>query len=115
MTRAIDIGILTSGGDAPGMNAVIAGACERVEGLGGQAIAVQGGFAGLAEARAGPIGSGEARTHAHEAGTWIGSSRWAPMATPEGRRACGQALEALGAGALIVVGGHGSADGARAL
>jgi 6-phosphofructokinase 1 len=109
------VGILTSGGDAPGMNAVIAGACDRIESIGGQAVGVRGGFAGLAEGRAALLDGVEARGHSHESGTWIATSRWAPLATPEGRRACGDALEALDLGALLVIGGHGSAAGARAL
>jgi 6-phosphofructokinase 1 len=112
---ALRIGILTSGGDAPGMNAVIAGACDRIEKIGGQAVGVRGGFAGLAEARAAALTSAEARVHSHESGTWIATSRWAPLATAEGRRACSDAIEALDLDALVVIGGHGSAKGARAL
>jgi 6-phosphofructokinase 1 len=109
------VGILTSGGDAPGMNAVIAGACDRIESIGGQAVGVCGGFAGLAEARATMLRSVDAHAHSHESGTWIATSRWAPLATPEGRRACSAALEAMDLDALLVIGGHGSAEGARAL
>ena len=82
------VGILTSGGDAPGMNAVIAGACHRAEALGGTAIGVRGGFAGLAEARAEAITAAVARAHAHEPGTWLGTSRWPALATEPGRSAC---------------------------
>jgi 6-phosphofructokinase 1 len=109
------IAILTSGGDAPGMNAVIAGACDRIASIGGQAVGIHGGFAGLAESRAALIDHVEARARSHEPGTWIATSRWAPLATPEGRRACRDALEALEVAGLIVIGGHGSAKGARAL
>lgn len=97
------------------MNAVIAGACDRIESIGGQAVGVRGGFAGLAETRAASLERVEARAHSHESGTWIATSRWAPLATREGRRVCADALEALDLGALIVIGGHGSAKGARAL
>ena len=70
------------------MNAVIAGACDRVAQLGGTAVGVRGGFAGLAAARAEPIAAALARAHAHEPGTWLGTSRWPPLATAAGRRAC---------------------------
>ena len=109
------VGILTSGGDAPGMNAVIAGACHRAAALGGTAIGVRGGFAGLAEARAEAITAGVARAHAHEPGTWLGTSRWPALATHAGRSACRDAAAALELSALLVIGGHGSAEGARAL
>jgi 6-phosphofructokinase 1 len=97
------------------MNAVIAGACERVERLGGEALGVPGGFAGLTAGRARPIRTADARARAHEPGTWLGTSRWPALATDDGRRECLQAVRALGAGGLVVVGGHGSALGARAL
>ena len=42
------IGILTSGGDAPAMNAVIAGACRELERSGRTALGVRDGFPGMA-------------------------------------------------------------------
>jgi 6-phosphofructokinase 1 len=113
MTNAI--GILTSGGDAPGMNAVIASACERIENAGARAYGVLGGFAGLARRRIEPITAAQAEQHAHEPGTWLGSSRWPELREPAGRDACLGALEAAGLDALLVIGGDGSARGAAAL
>src|SRR3954453_4985627 len=101
-SSTLRVGILTSGGDAPGMNAIIAGACERAEHLGGHAQGIRGGFAGLAELRAEPIGAVEARAHLHESGTWLGTSRWPTLRSPEGRRACADALDALALDALVV-------------
>jgi 6-phosphofructokinase 1 len=115
MTDPQRFAILTSGGDAPGMNAVIAGACDRLEALGLRADGVHGGFAGLAGRRIVALDPVEARSRAHEPGTWIGTSRWSELATPEGARACGAALAAHGAAGLLVIGGHGSAEGARVL
>jgi 6-phosphofructokinase 1 len=109
------VGILTSGGDAPGMNAVIAAACDRVERRGGESLGMLAGFAGLAEGRSLPIAANEARAHAHEPGTWLGTSRWPALAEPAGRHACTEALGALAVDALLVIGGDGSAKGARAL
>ena len=82
------IGILTSGGDAPGMNAVVAGACDEAERLGGRALGVRAGFAGLASARAEPVTALQAHEHAGEPGTWLGTSRWPQLREPEGRAAC---------------------------
>jgi 6-phosphofructokinase len=109
------VGILTSGGDAPGMNAAIAGACDRAERLGAEVLGIRGGFAGLAEQRALALTGDDARAHAHEAGTWLGTSRWPTLRTPEGQDACRRALRTLGLDALVVIGGHGSALGAGAL
>ena len=109
------IGILTSGGDAPGMNAAIAGACDRPERLEAEVLGIRGGFAGLAEQRAFALTADEARSHAHEAGTFLGTSRWPALRTAEGREECRNGLRALGIDALVVIGGHGSALGARSL
>ncbi len=97
------------------MNAVIAGACEHAERLGGQALGIRGGFAGLAEHHADPIGHADARAHAEESGTWLGTSRWPALGTPDGLALCRRALGDLGLTALLVIGGNGSALGARAL
>src|SRR6266511_3055806 len=103
------VGVLTSGGDAPGMNAVIAAACDRIERRTGQPLGIPAGFAGLAEGRSLPIAADEARAHAHEPGTWLGTSRWPALAEPAGRQACRDALAALAVDALVVIGGDGSA------
>jgi 6-phosphofructokinase/myo-inositol catabolism protein IolC len=97
------------------MNAAIAGVCERVERIRGEAYGIQGGFAGLAEGRAAPMTGEEARARSHDAGTWLGTSRWKALETTAGRDACLRALEALGLDGLVVIGGHGSALGARVL
>ena len=76
------IGVLTSGGDAPGMNAVVAGACERVEALGGELLGVRDGFLGLTERRAGRVSMDQALSHAGESGTWLRTSRWPVCAKP---------------------------------
>ena len=109
------IGILTSGGDAPGMNAVIASACRQSARRGAQVFGVLGGFAGLARGRIEPIAAPQAEQHAHEPGTWLGSSRWPELREPAGRRACLDALEAAGIDALLVIGGDGSTRGATGL
>jgi 6-phosphofructokinase 1 len=109
------IGLLTSGGDAPGMNAAIAGACARAEELGGHAIGIADGFAGLAARRSEPLSALSARAHLAEPGTWLGTSRWPHLREPEGARACRDAARELGLDALVVIGGHGSALGARAI
>jgi 6-phosphofructokinase/myo-inositol catabolism protein IolC len=97
------------------MNAAVAGACDRAERDGAEVVGLRGGFAGLAEQRAIALTAGAARAHAHEAGTWLGTARWPALEEAEGRDACRRALVALGLDGLVVIGGHGSALGARAL
>jgi 6-phosphofructokinase 1 len=102
----VPIAVLTSGGDAPGMNAAIAGVSGA---LGADALAVTGGFAGLQAGRLEPLGARRAHRHRTEAGTWLGSSRHPRLDVA----ACVRAL--AGADGLVVIGGHGSREGARAL
>jgi 6-phosphofructokinase 1 len=96
------------------MNAAVAGACEEAERHGGEIFGIRGGFAGLAARRVARLTGTEARARSHEAGTWLGTSRWPALQTPAGVDECHRALDALGLNALIVIGGHGSALGARA-
>lgn len=112
---AARIAVLTSGGDAPGMNAVVAGTLQRVQALGGELLGVRDGFLGLAEGRADVLHAEEAERHAHVSGTWLKTSRWPGLREPVGRRACEVAVATLGLGGLVVVGGGGSAHGAGAL
>jgi 6-phosphofructokinase 1 len=97
------------------MNAVIAAACEETERLGGEAFGVRGGFGGLAAGLAAAVDGAEAKGQSHQAGTWLGTSRWPALATAEGLATCRRSLEAMALDALVVIGGHGSALGARAL
>ena len=110
------IGILTSGGDAPGMNAVDRRArASELNAPGGRACRHPRRLRRTRGRRAERAHGAEARAHAHEPGTWLGTSRWPRLREPEGRDACRDALEALGLDGLVVIGGDGSTQGARAL
>jgi 6-phosphofructokinase 1 len=98
------IGVLTSGGDAPGMNAALAGA------QGPGVVGIADGFAGLAARRVVPL-----RADATQPGTCLGTSRWPALLEPAGVRACREAARELRLDGLVVIGGHGSALGARTL
>ena len=105
--------VLTSGGDAPGMNAVIAGVQEAD----GNARAVEGGFRGLAEGRVVALDADRARSHAGTAGTWL---RLEPLrraaASPSVSEACRRSARARRESeALVVAGGNGSLEAARRL
>lgn len=109
------IGVLTSGGDAPGMNAAIAGVCEKAEQAGAEAVGFARGYRGLCTGEVSKITTAQARRYLHHAGTWLESSRYPELRTQDGvRRAC-EALRAAGVDALAVIGGDGSLQGARTL
>lgn len=112
MTR---IGLLTSGGDAPGMNAAIVGAIQRAQELNIELVLISGGYAGLAARSMVDEPHTVAMERFHLAGTWLGTSRWAPLCKPTGVHELVAAVADIGLDALIIVGGAGSLAGAGAL
>jgi 6-phosphofructokinase 1 len=108
-------GVLTSGGDAPGMNAAIAGVCDHASRHGVEVVGFAHGYRGLSEGAAVAITPNEARQHLGEAGTWLGSSRYPPLHSHDGVGRVRTALAAAGADGLVVIGGDGSLAGARTL
>ena len=109
------LGVLTSGGDAPGMNAAIVGVCEAAEGGGAEVLGFARGYHGVSTGEHSAITASLARRFLHEAGTWLGSSRHPEMRTPDGLRRVRQGLDTEQVGGLAVIGGGGSLAGARAL
>jgi 6-phosphofructokinase 1 len=98
------LAVLTSGGDAPGMNAAVAAFGTAAADV----LAVRRGFAGLEAGELEPLDVERARSRRGEAGTWLGSARHPELDVA----AC---VRALGGAGLCVIGGHGSHQGARAL
>jgi len=78
-------------------------------------VGIRGGFAGLALCDAASINLDAAFEHLDNAGTWLGTSRWQELRDERGRGACLDAVRSLELQALLVIGGDGSAAGARAL
>jgi 6-phosphofructokinase 1 len=109
----VTIAVITSGGDAPGMNSAIAGIAEEAERRDLRVLAVHGGYRGLAERRISELTLGEARRHMPESGTWLQSSRFPELRTPDRFAQCQAALRSAGADAVAVIGGGGSLQGAR--
>ncbi len=109
------LGVLTSGGDAPGMNAAVVGVCEAAEPAGAEVLGFARGFHGVSTREHSAITASLARRFLREAGTWLGSSRHAEMRTRDGLRRVKQALDDERVDGLAVIGGAGSLAGARAL
>lgn len=102
------IGILTSGGDAPGMNAAIEAVARRGEELGVEVIGVRMGFEGLRSGQAERLDTSRLFGVSGEPGTLLGSSRPKDMGRPETLLAMAEGARRLGLEALIILGGHGS-------
>ena len=109
------IGVLTSGGDAPGMNAclraVVRYGCSRDV----QVVGIRRGFAGLLESDFVELGPRSVANLIHRGGTFLETARCERMKTAQGIRQGVQALSDGGIGGLIVIGGDGTFRGATEL
>ncbi|MBI2957705.1 MAG: 6-phosphofructokinase [Chloroflexi bacterium] len=109
------IGVLTSGGDAPGMNAAIRAVTRAAVDKGWEVSGVRQGYAGLIANDVVPLGARNVGGILQRGGTILGSSRSPEFKTPEGRRIALRVLEDNGEDALVVIGGNGSQSGAAEL
>lgn len=109
------IAVLTSGGDAPGMNAAVRAVVRTGLDHGWAVFGVRRGYAGLVAGSMVALSARDVGGIIQQGGTILGSARCPEFALEETRRT---ALEALGRhhiDALVVIGGNGSQTGARAL
>lgn len=109
------IALLTSGGDAPGMNAAIRAVTRRAISHGAEVFGVRRGYAGLIAEDFVPLGARDVGRILQLGGTMLGSSRCAEFRTEAG---VDRALESLGKQAiegLVVIGGNGSQSGGHDL
>jgi 6-phosphofructokinase 1 len=104
------LGILTSGGDAPGMNAAIRAAVRTALEAGVEPVAVREGFRGLVEGGSyfEPMSWDSVGGIMHKGGTIIGTARCDEFRTREGRLKAAQNLVKNEIDHLIVIGGDGS-------
>lgn len=108
------VGVLTSGGDASGMNAAVRAVVRTALDRGLEIFGIYEGFCGLIEGgdRIRPMTWNSVGGIIHRGGTIIGTSRSAEFATRRGRLCAARALLAAGIDSLIVIGGDGSLTGA---
>jgi len=109
------IAVLTSGGDAPGMNAAIRAVVRQIAAIGGEAFGVQQGFRGLLAGQIVPLGPRDVGGIMQLAGTVLGSSRSDDFRRPDGAARAIAALAAHGIDGLVVIGGSGSQNGSYVL
>ncbi|MBL8115941.1 MAG: 6-phosphofructokinase [Anaerolineae bacterium] len=109
------IAVLTSGGDAPGMNAAIRAVVRTGIAKGWQVYGVQHGYAGLMSGEIIQMGQRDVGGIIQQGGTVLGSARAPEFKNLEGRQKALRELAKHGIEGLVVIGGNGSQTGANAL
>ena len=113
MSKIKCIGVLTSGGDAPGMNAAIR-AVTRAAIYNGLAVkGIYRGYKGLVSGEICDFKSQNVSNIVQLGGTILKTARCQEFKTPEGRKLAYDNMKAEGIDALVVIGGDGSLSGAR--
>ena len=106
------IGILTSGGDAPGMNAAIRAVVRSAIYYGCKVYGINRGYKGLIESDLVEMDLSSVGDIIHRGGTILKSSRCEEFKTEEGRQKAVKILKKHGIDCLVVIGGDGSYRGA---
>ncbi len=109
------IGLLTSGGDAPGMNAAIRAVVRSGLYFGMEVFGIERGYAGLIDDMVVPMEMRSVSNIVQMGGTMLRTARCVEMTTTEGQKRAVETLEKHGIEGLVVIGGDGSFRGAEAL
>ncbi len=107
------VGILTSGGDAPGMNAAIRAVTRTAIYNGFEVKGIMRGYRGLITNEILPFKTQNVSNIIQQGGTILKTARCMEFKTPEGRKLAYENMQAHGIDALVVIGGDGSLTGAR--
>lgn len=110
-----NIAVLTSGGDAPGMNAAIRAVVRTGLSRGLSMWGVYQGYSGLIEGNFKRFGTRDVGSIIQRGGTILGSARCVEFQTEEGRELAIRRLHGAGIDGLVVIGGNGSQTGANEL
>jgi len=109
------IGVLTSGGDAPGMNAAIRAVARSCAFYNLECVGIYRGYQGLIENDFEELTARSVRNVINRGGTFLKSARSKEFRTKEGRELAYQNLKKAGIDALVVIGGDGTFTGAMLL
>ncbi|HEX8754958.1 MAG TPA: ATP-dependent 6-phosphofructokinase [Steroidobacteraceae bacterium] len=109
------IAVLTSGGDAPGMNAAIRAAVRGGISLGIEMFGIRHGYSGLIAGDFLPLGARDVGGIIELGGTMLGTSRCPAFLTEAGQETAVRQLVQRDISGLVVIGGNGSQAGACAL
>ena len=113
MNRIKTIGVLTSGGDSPGMNAAIRAVTRAAIANGFRMMAIYRGYEGLINDEIREFHTEDVSGIIGRGGTILRTARCKEFMTPEGRKQAYDVMQERGIDALIVIGGNGSLSGAR--
>ncbi|MCL2366770.1 MAG: 6-phosphofructokinase [Oscillospiraceae bacterium] len=109
------VGILTSGGDAPGMNAAIRGAVRTLQCLGIDCVGIRHGYAGLIRGDVIPLDERVVRGITGRGGTMLYTARSDEFRTEQGIARAADNCKYMGIDGLVVIGGDGTFQGALRL
>jgi 6-phosphofructokinase 1 len=109
------IGVLTSGGDAPGMNAAIRAVVRCAASRNLEVVGIRRGYCGILEEDFVKLGNRSVANIIHRGGTILETARCEEMKTEEGLRKANENLQREGFDALITIGGDGTLRGATKL
>ncbi|MCQ2349917.1 MAG: 6-phosphofructokinase [Paludibacteraceae bacterium] len=113
MSKINCIGVLTSGGDAPGMNAAVRAVTRAAIYNGKKVKAIYRGYKGLIEDEIREFQSQDVSNIIQQGGTILKTARCKEFTTPEGRQRAYEVLQKESIDALVVIGGDGTFTGAR--
>ena len=106
------IGVLTSGGDAPGMNSAIRAVVRKSIYSGIEVIGINRGYSGFIEGDMWPMSLGSVADIIHRGGTILHTARSKEFMTKEGKAKAYENAKRFGIEGLVVIGGDGSFKGA---
>ncbi|MBR2901587.1 MAG: 6-phosphofructokinase [Clostridia bacterium] len=115
MNQIKTIGVITSGGDAPGMNAAVRAVVRTGLHYGYKMMLIKHGYTGLINGEIEEADFTSVGDTLQRGGTFIGTSRCPEFTTEDGQRRAAQMARVFDIDAIVVVGGDGSYKGAQAL
>lgn len=107
------IGVLTSGGDAPGMNAAIRAVVRTCAYHNIECVGIYRGYQGMIEGDFKEMGPRSVNNIVNKGGTILKSARSKEFMTPEGRKKAHDNIVKAGIDSLVIIGGDGSFTGAE--
>ncbi|MEZ4257870.1 MAG: 6-phosphofructokinase [Polyangiaceae bacterium] len=115
LSKGDKVAVLTSGGDAPGMNAALRAVARVGAELELDMVGIEDGYAGLIAGRVVPLSIRKLDEASRRGGTFLGTARSKEFATPDGQKKARETIAREGIRGLVVIGGNGSLTGAHTL